>query len=159
MVGERVLNPEIAAPVRNDRSGRERDWYFGTVLAFGPGKAAGNYKFTSALAVRVFKGSHSPGRACDRRPGAGERYWYAAPIKVSVVAVMDPYLKPVALKLLAGAPAEGFRADLANKGNAAWILRIVRILRSPWHLGPDLSGFVLGKFTNPTRASPMRSTA
>jgi membrane peptidoglycan carboxypeptidase len=31
------------------------DRYFGTVLAFVPGKDAGNYKFTSALAVQVFK--------------------------------------------------------------------------------------------------------
>jgi membrane peptidoglycan carboxypeptidase len=31
------------------------DRFYGTVLAFVPGKAAGNYKFTSALAVQVLK--------------------------------------------------------------------------------------------------------
>jgi hypothetical protein len=31
------------------------DRFFGTVLAFVPGKAAGNYTFTSALAVQVLK--------------------------------------------------------------------------------------------------------
>lgn len=31
------------------------DRYYGTVLAFVPGKTAGNYKFTSALAVQVLK--------------------------------------------------------------------------------------------------------
>jgi hypothetical protein len=31
------------------------DRYFGTLTAFVPGKAAGNYEFTSALAVQAFK--------------------------------------------------------------------------------------------------------
>jgi hypothetical protein len=31
------------------------DRYFGTVMAFVPGTSAGNYEFTSALAVQVFK--------------------------------------------------------------------------------------------------------
>src|SRR5581483_3264965 len=29
--------------------------YFGTILAFVPGRAAANYKFTSALAVQILK--------------------------------------------------------------------------------------------------------
>jgi len=31
------------------------DRFYGTILAFVPGKAAANYKFTSALAVQVLK--------------------------------------------------------------------------------------------------------
>ena len=39
------------------------DRYYGTVLAFVPGKTAGNYKFTSALAVQVLK---DLSRECSR---------------------------------------------------------------------------------------------
>ena len=48
-IGEHVVNRTAAFVfIAGDR-------YYGTVIAFVPGKAAANYKFTSALAVQVLK--------------------------------------------------------------------------------------------------------